>query len=440
MTKTFSCVLSPKFVQTLLLIGAILAIISLAANRHFRRSFLMAFIDVVEWQPQTNSIFAWKYPQENLSTGTQLIVRESQEAVFFSKGQILGKFGPGKHTLSTENLPILRNLYGIPFGKKNPFTAEVWFVNKAAPLTIDWTTAPVKIMDADYGQMLPIVSKGRYGLKVQDAEKFLVKLVGTLTEFNSAQLTNHFIGPLIAKTNSTIVSYMTANRVGIMQISAYLDQLSNFLSEPLKQFWNEYGFELTGFYVTSVDIDTSTAEGRKISDAMSERSAQNIAGYTWQQKQSFDAVNNAVENSRGGIGMMGAAMMMGGGLGGNAGLGSAMMSPTGTGNFAQNSGGFFASHGSASSPINMKNEIFCSRCGRKYPSTSKFCPFCGDPYNPCPVCGRDNDINAKRCAVCGASLKGVEDLNNAVQGKSCPRCGTSVSSGTKFCPNCGNKL
>ncbi len=394
----------------------------------------MAFIDCVEWQPQSNDIFAWRYPENNLTTATQLIVRESQEAVFFSKGQILGKFGPGKHTLSTENLPVLHNLFGIPFGKKNPFTAEVWFVNKAAPLTIDWVTNPVRIMDADYGQMLPIVSKGRYGLKVVDAEKFLVKLVGTLESFTSAQLTDHFMGPLIAKTNSAIVTYMTANHVGIMQVGAFLDQLSDFISQPLKAFWDEYGFDLTGFYITSVDLDTSSEEGKKISEAMSDRSAQNIAGYTWQQKQSFGTVNNAVSNSRGGLGMIGAAMMMGGGINGNASMGSAMMTPTGTASFAQgNAAG-------GSSAINQKSTVFCSRCGKSFPATNRFCPHCGDPYNPCPVCGRDNDVNAKRCAVCGASLQGQNDVNNMLNGSLCSRCGSSVPSGTKFCPNCGNRM
>jgi len=82
----------------------------------------MPLIDLVEWSNATNDIFAWKYTQNknnNLSTFTQLIVRESQEAVLFAKGQLLGKFGPGKHTLNTENLPLLRNLFGIPFGGKN---------------------------------------------------------------------------------------------------------------------------------------------------------------------------------------------------------------------------------------------------------------------------------------------------------------------------------
>lgn len=391
----------------------------------------MAIINCVEWQPQSNDIFAWRYPEENLTTFTQLIVRESQEAVFFSKGQILGKFGPGKHTLSTENLPVLHNLFGIPFGKKNPFTAEVWFVNKAAPLTIDWKTSSVRIMDADYGQMLPIVAQGRYGVKIRDAEKFLVKLVGTLNSFDSEQLTDHFMGPLVAKTNSAIVTYMTANHVGVMQIAAYLDQLSTFISEPLKQFWDEYGLDLTGFYVTSVDLDTSTPDGKKIADAMSDRSAQNIAGYTWQQKQSFGTVNNAVQNSGGGLGMIGAAMMMGGGMNGNPGMGSAMMTPNGNGNFSQQSG---------SSPINQKATVFCSRCGKSFPSSNRFCPHCGDPYNPCPVCGRDNDVNARRCAVCGASLQNQNAVNSMMSGNACSRCGTSVPSGTKFCPNCGNRI
>ncbi|MBQ4378326.1 MAG: SPFH domain-containing protein [Treponema sp.] len=396
----------------------------------------MAFIDVVEWQPQSNDIFAWRFPNENLSTATQLIVRESQEAVFFSKGQILGKFGPGKHTLSTENLPLLRNLFGLPFGKKNPFTAEVWFVNKAAPLTIDWKTTTMRFMDPDYGQMIPLVAQGRYGLKIRDAEKFLVKLVGTLNSFDSDQLTDHFMGPLVAKTNSCLNTFMTQNGIGIMTIAGHLDELSTFLSEPLKAFWDEYGIDLTGYYITSVDLDTSTPDGKKISDAMSDRSAQNIAGYTWQQKQSFGTVNNAVQNSRGGIGMIGAAMMMGGGMGGNAAMGSAMMSPTGTGNFAGNMGGM----GGGARPMAQQNTVFCSRCGKSFPSTNKFCPHCGDPYNPCPVCGRDNDANAKRCSVCGASLQGQNALNNMMNGNACSRCGSNVPAGTKFCPNCGNRM
>ncbi|MCF0242115.1 MAG: SPFH domain-containing protein [Treponema sp.] len=399
----------------------------------------MAFIDMVEWKPQSNDIFAWRFPESNLSTATQLIVRESQEAVFFSKGQILGKFGPGKHKLTTENLPLLRNLFGIPFGGKNPFTAEVWFVNKAAPLTIDWKTTSMRFMDPDYGQMIPLVASGRYGLKVIDAEKFLVQLVGTLNQFTSKELTDHFMGPLVAKTNSSIVSFMSANRVGINQIAAHLDELSKFIGQPMAEFWEAYGFSLTGFYITSVDLDTSTPDGKKISDALSDRSAQSIAGYTWQQKQSFGMANNAVNqagnSSNGGMGIMGVAMMAGAFGGGGGGMGSAMMQPPNQAQYAM--GGNMGMTGGAA-PINKRAEVFCSNCAKKYPTTSRFCPHCGDPYNPCPACGADNSESAKRCVSCGTMLQVSQ--NEMGGGNVCSKCGNPVQTGIKFCPTCGNKL
>jgi membrane protease subunit (stomatin/prohibitin family) len=397
----------------------------------------MAFIDVVEWNDATNDIFAWKYGQNknnNLSTFTQLIVRESQEAILFSKGQILGKFGPGKHTLNTENLPLLRNLFGIPFGGKNPFVAEVLFVNKTAPLTIDWRTDTMRFRDPEYGEMVPLAAAGRYGLKVEDAERFLVQLVGTLTEFTSHDLTNHFLGALIAKTKSVIISFMQTNQVGITTISARLDDLSKFLSEPLKEFWESYGMLLTGFYITSVDLDESTADGKKIAAALSDRSAQNIAGYTWQQKQGFGVANTALTQG-GDMGILGAAAMTGM-LGGGGGVGQMMMQPQAQPQMVPGQTSAYPMSGSAAPG---RKEVFCAKCAKKYPATSSFCPFCGNKYNPCPRCGSDNLAGSKRCVSCGSELAADIPLSNGF-GNTCSRCGQQVSPGIKFCPSCGNKL
>ena len=391
----------------------------------------MAFIDLVEWNDARNDIFAWKFAQNNnnnLSTFTQLIVRESQEAILFSKGQILGKFGPGKHTLNTENLPLLRNLFGIPFGGKNPFTAEVWFVNKTAPLTIDWQTDTMRFRDPEYGEMVPLAAAGRYGLKVEDAERFLVQLVGTLTKFTSADLTDHFIGPLISKTKSSIIAFMQANQVGITTISARLDDLSKFIQDPLKEFWETYGMLLTGFYITSVDLDTSTEDGKKIAAALSDRSAQNIAGYTWQQKQGFGVANNALSGGSD-MGILGAAVMTGMiGGGGGAGIGQAMMQPP------QQAGGMYPG---GVNPAAGRKEVFCAKCAKKYAATSSFCPFCGNKYNPCPRCGSDNLEGSKRCVSCGTAL---ESAQQGGFGNTCPRCGQPAAPGVKFCSGCGNKL
>ena len=389
----------------------------------------MAFIDLVEWNNATPDVFAWKFGQNNnnnLSTFTQLIVRESQEAVLFSKGQILGKFGPGKHTLNTENLPLLRNLFGIPFGGKNPFMAEIWFVNKTAPLTIDWRTDTMRFQDPEYGAMVPLMAAGRYGLKVENAEPFLVQLVGTLTEFTARDLTNHFLGPLITKTKSSILAFMQANQAGITTISARLEDLSNYIKQPLKEFWETYGMLLTGFYITSVDLDTSTEDGKKIAAAMSDRSAQSIAGYTWQQKQGFGVANNAL--SRGGdMGILGAAAMTGM-LGGGGGMGQAMMQPP----------PMQAAPQFGQAPAAGRKEVFCAKCSKKYPATSNFCPFCGNKYNPCPRCGSDNLEGSRRCVSCGTELAPAQAAGGF--GNVCSRCGQQAAPGVKFCPGCGNKL
>lgn len=403
----------------------------------------MALIDVVSWDSSSTGnagegpVFAWKFDGTNLSTFTQLLVRESQEAILFTKGQLLGKFGPGKHTLNTENLPLLRNFFGLPFGGKNPFLAEVWFVNKVAPLNIDWDTIDwdartanpgkpqsfgMMYQDPDYGAMVPLRAVGRYGLKVQDAERFLIKLVGTAREFNASELTEHFRGAMNAKTKTVLLSYMQSQRIGIKSISAYLEPLSQALKASMLAFWEDYGFSLEGFYITSVEIDGSTVEGRNILEAIAGQSAQLIAGYSWQQAQAFKVAEGAVDAAGKG-GMLGALMMtnlIGSGAGG--GMAGAMLQPSPGGVPATGASG---QAGSGVAPV--PREVFCSNCSKKYSSSSKFCPHCGDPYVPCPRCGADNDKAARRCVSCGTELESAT---------SCPKCGMQLPLGAITCPRC----
>ncbi|MDR0546914.1 MAG: SPFH domain-containing protein [Dysgonamonadaceae bacterium] len=420
----------------------------------------MAIIDLVRWSPQgSKTIYAWRFPETNLSTLTQLIVQESQEAVLFSKGQIIGKFGPGKHTLNTENLPILRSLFGIPFGGKNPFTAEVWFVNKIQTFSIEWAVNKMPIHDPDYNTQLPLVAGGRYGLKVNDAEKFLVKSVGTKTEFTQDDLTNQFFGEFSTKTKSQIAQYVIKHRVGFKYISAYLDELSEYLKGVLNPFWDNLGLELLQFNITTIDIDKSTEEGRKVAESIATQASMSITGHTWQQEKMFDAANNAIGGlGSGNGGLLGGlvAMNMMGGMGGG-GAAAGMMNPqfnqpTFGGN---NAGGGFSPQQSQEQPVKM---VFCSNCAKKFPNTTRFCPHCGGEYNPCPKCGTDNDQNAKRCVSCGSPLQsgggncphcnapmaaGATFCGNCgkqvASGDTCSRCGTTLQPSVKFCPNCGNR-
>jgi membrane protease subunit (stomatin/prohibitin family) len=382
----------------------------------------MAIIDVVRWQyTGTETLYAWKYPETNLSTFTQLIVDESKEAVLFSKGRIIGKFGPGKHTLNTENLPLLRNLFGLPFGGKNPFTAEVWFVNKLMPLNIDWSTDSMYYQDPEYGAMVPLVATGRYGLRLDDAERFLIKLVGTAANYTASQLTDQFWGALVAKTKTTLMQFMQTQRVSIKNIAAYLEPLSENLKASMLAFWEDFGFSLVGFYVTNIEIDSASEAGKRILDAMARQSAQLIGGYTWQQSQAFEVADRAASSIGGGGG--------GGGLLGSV-IATGMLTNLGNNGLMQQpapvGAGVPAQPGAVTLPV---RDVFCSNCAKKFSSAMQFCPHCGDAYRPCPRCGADNDANAKRCVSCGTPL--------AADGVSCKNCSSPVPAGAAFCPKCG---
>lgn len=393
-----------------------------------------SIIDFVKWDTNPEEqLFAWKFPATNLSTYTQLIVAESQEAILFSKGQIVGKFGPGKHILNTENLPILRNLFGIPFGGKNPFTAEVWFVNKLIPLNLDWTTDSMMYHDPDYQTMVPLLAKGRYGVKIVDAEKFLIKLVGTTTTFTAQQLTDNFYGATVSKTKSVILQFIMSNRIGIKSISAFLEALSDNLRQSIAVYWEDYGFQLISFYITTIEVDSNTDTGRAILKAMSQQSAQIIGGYTWQQSQVFDLGDKAVNSIGKGNGqnsLLGAVLATN--LIGNMSGGGLLNPVTYNNNPGVNPN---------IQPVNVQSvhDVYCSNCAKKFSSNNKFCPHCGDPYNPCPRCGADNDTKANKCVSCGENLTAANQTQTTIMSEGiCKRCGYKVGNAA-FCPNCGLK-
>lgn len=409
----------------------------------------MAIIDCLIWQPQGNEvIYAYHYPENNLSTYTQLIVQESQVAMLFTKGQLMGKFGPGKHTLDTENLPILRRLFGFPFGGKNPFTAEVWFVNLIQTYNIPWRIGQLSIHDPDYNTQLPLEASGQYGLKVVDPEKFLIKVVGSHYLFTQRDMTAQFTGEFTTKVKSALLQFMLQNRVGYKTVSAFLDQLSDHVVQRMNEFWQELGIELTKFYISNIDIDNSTPEGRKVKEAIAQQSSMSITGHTWQQEQMFGTANNAI----GQVGNMGGGN--GGGiLGGlmainmmnsmnNGAMGGAAMTPQynqptfgpqgGPGFNGQQGGGMQGGMQQGAVGGGQPKMVYCASCAKRFPNNQPFCPNCGHKYNPCPNCGTDNPDDARRCVSCGTQLAGG--------GNKCPHCKTPLPQGSTFCPSCGQPV
>lgn len=412
-----------------------------------------AIIDFIRWAGGKDYL-AYRHPAANISKYAKLQVNDAQEAVVIVNGTKSQKFGPGQYNMDSPNFPILRAFYGIPFGGENPWTVQAWFVSKLTPKDVEWSIEGFPIYDPNFQAQIPVRAYGRYGIVVKDAEKFIIKLaLGYASSPESEvtvtvdQFTDQLAGELNAKAKSLISRVFSSNGYGINQIAAHLEDISTMLERELCSFYEEFGCELSKFYVTSIDIDTSTEAGRIAQDAINQQTHQKISGHTWQQGKMFETAQQAVNNANGtGGGIMSAVMMAGmfGAMGGNGGAMSQMMNPQygqpapapygsghpGAGNQGYPGGNQGYPGANQGQPV---REVYCSRCSKKFRSDNRFCPFCGDPYNPCPRCGADNDTNASRCVTCGAPLNSANiDL--------CPGCNSPIAPGAAFCPTCGRPL
>ena len=131
----------------------------------------MALAQVIKYEGD-NSTFVWKYPKEDFNTLSQLIVHETQEAVFFKNGQALDIFGAGKYTLKTENIPVLKRALNLPTGGKTPFHCEIYFINKTHQMAIKWgTDSQVQYMEPTYHFPLQVGVSGEMILQVRHLSK-----------------------------------------------------------------------------------------------------------------------------------------------------------------------------------------------------------------------------------------------------------------------------
>src|SRR5215208_7892840 len=162
----------------------------------------MALIDVIQHPSERSDEIVFRVPQQGAGEfrlGSQLIVRESQTAVFFRDGKALDTFGPGRHTLSTMNIPLLANLISIPFGGTSPFRAEVYFVNMADLIDMKWgTMEPVTFRDSEFG-MVRLRAFGTYAMAINDPQLFVNKIVGTQGLYETGQIEDYLRSIIISR-------------------------------------------------------------------------------------------------------------------------------------------------------------------------------------------------------------------------------------------------
>lgn len=277
----------------------------------------MALIDVVKYQAQENE-FIWKFPSSDLRIGTQVVVNPAQHAFFIKGGKILDEFTIGTHTIKTSNIPLLNKVINLPFGGDSPFQAEVWYVNLIQKLDNNWgTKLPILVEDPKYGIIIPVRAFGQYGFKISDPRKFLETLTGNLHSFSAEKIQEYFKGKIISSLTTLIAKKIVRENISILEISAYLDELSHFCHASISDEFQKFGIEVVNFYFMSVNVPLDDPSVVKLKEAKDLLAKVNITGRElYQLDRSFNVLDHAAKNEGGAVGnLLGAGVGLGLGVG-----------------------------------------------------------------------------------------------------------------------------
>ena len=225
-----------------------------------------------------NETLVWKHPIEDFNFGSQLIVHESQEAIFFRDGQALDLFGAGRYTLQTQQLPLLEKIYKLPTDTEGTFHSEVYFVNLATQMGIKWgTDSKVRLFDPASGLHIEIGASGEFNIRVTDSRKLLLKVVGTTGGLGQEQLLGigngkgFFRSMVMTQVKSYLAQTIKENAINILEIDEHLMALSGALRERINAALDEYGLTMPEFYVSRIVTPDDDPNFRRMKEQYAEQ-------------------------------------------------------------------------------------------------------------------------------------------------------------------------
>lgn len=318
---------------------------------------MASIAEVIKYEGD-NSTFIWKHPCEDFNSLTQLIVHESQEAIFFMNGQALDLFGPGRYTLETQNIPLIGKALNRAAGDKTPFHCEVYFINKTEQMSIKWgTDSKVQFLEPTYGFPISIGASGEMSLRADNSRMLLLKLVGTENFLGQQKLVGFFRAFLMTRVKTYIAQVMKTNAINIFEIDENLTSFSDSIKKLLIPDFADYGISLERFFVTTVVkpdgdrqyekfkelhfrqyadiaeaklrqqteiINAETEAQKTVIDSKAQATKRAQEGYTYAQERGFDVAEQVAQNEA-----VGQFTNMGVGLGTMAGVGGAVGSVVG---------------------------------------------------------------------------------------------------------------
>jgi len=269
--------------------------------------------DVIEYPNEMKEEIVHRFPESgagDFRIGSQVIVRESQSAVFFRDGKALDVFKPGRHTISTANIPVLVNLLGAAFNGRSPFTAEVYFVSRREFLDRKWgTPQPIVMQTPGIGLgWLLLQGFGTYAYKVEDPQQFVTQVVGTQGVYDTGDIENDLRSRLL-RSFSDFLGEMKGKYTTVQDIIGNQEEISAAVRAKANDDFEARGLVLKGFVIANLTPSRTTA------DALREMGLLDTAAYT--QLQAADAMREAAANPSGGAGLTA-------GIGAGLGIGQVM--------------------------------------------------------------------------------------------------------------------
>ncbi len=368
------------------------------------------FIEVIEWLDDSQDTILYRFPVhgQEIKNGAQVIVRESQTAVFVYEGQVADVFTPGRYTIDGGNTPILSKLGAWKYGFNSPFKSEVYFVNTKQFTDMKWGTSnPIMLRDNDFG-IVRLRAFGAYSMRVADPAGFIKEVAGTNAHFQTEDIDAQLKRAIVSEFSDALGEM----KIPALDLAAQYKELGEAIRAKINEDFRGYGLEVTKFYVENISLP------EEVEKALDKRSSMGALGDAnrYMQFQAADALRDAANNQSGGAGL-------GASLGAGFALGNQMTNAFG-GNQNQQQGGGQSS---------QSNTIACPSCGKQNAAGTKFCGDCGAKMEiakvPCVKCGAELREGAKFCSDCGASQEKAK----------CSNCQTELAPGAKFCPECGTK-
>jgi membrane protease subunit (stomatin/prohibitin family) len=266
------------------------------------------FIEVIEWLDDSSDTMLYRFPVQGqeIKNGAQLIVRESQAAVFVYSGQVADVFGPGKYTIDGGNTPVLSKLGAWYHGFNSPFKAEVYFVNTKQFTDLKWGTMnPIMMRDTDFG-MVRLRAFGIYTMRVADPQAFVKEIAGTNAHFQTEDIE----GQLKRAIVSGFSDALGESKIPALDLAASYDELSALSRNKMNEDFKAFGIELTKFYVENISLPP------EVEAAMDKRASMGALGdmNKYMQYQAAEAMRDAAQNPSGNAGIgtgLGAGLAMG---------------------------------------------------------------------------------------------------------------------------------